>query len=127
MKRILMFAPFAVLVFLLILRPVHTSGQTALHGSFLTWNAPSVTSTTSAAASYNIYRGTVSGGPYTLVANVTTTSYTDPVAGLSPGVTYFYVVRSVNIVGVEEEVSAEVSGTIPNAPGAVTALADVVK
>ena len=70
--------------------------------------------THSAAAAYNVYRSTVSGGPYTLIANVTTTSYVDPIAGLTPGTTYFYVMRSVNSVGVEDGPSNETSGTISN-------------
>jgi hypothetical protein len=48
---------------------VTTTGTTSSQP--LSWTAPS------GAASYNIYRGTVAGAENVLVANVTTTSYTD--------------------------------------------------
>ena len=57
----------------------------------LTWNG------SAGATSYNVQRSTTSGGPYTTVANPTTTSYTD--TGLSNGTTYFYVVAAVNSIG----------------------------
>lgn len=120
--------PFAIAVLALLFWPGRTASQAAQHGSFLSWNAPIVDSTHSAAASYNVYRATVSGGPYTLLVNVTATSYTDPISVLTPGTTYFYVVRAVNSVGVEfGGAPLEASGTIPNAPGAVTALVDAVR
>ena len=56
---------------------------------YLTWNA------VSGAASYNILRGTKTGGPYTTVATgVASSAYTD--SGLTNGTTYFYVVQAVN-------------------------------
>jgi fibronectin type 3 domain-containing protein len=44
--------------------------------------------------SYNIKRASVSGGPYTLVANTTVTGFTD--TGLTNGATYYYVVTALN-------------------------------
>lgn len=54
----------------------------------LTWTAsPSATS-------YNVKRGTVSGGPYTTIAsNITDTSYLDT-AATGSGTTYYYVVTA---------------------------------
>lgn len=127
MRKVLSFIPITVAIVTLLFWPGRGIGQSAQHGNFLSWSAPVVDANHSAASSYNVYRSTVSGGPYTLVSNVTTTSFIDPIAVLTPGVTYFYVVRAVNTVGVEEQVAVEVSGTIPNAPGAVTGLVDVVK
>jgi hypothetical protein len=61
------------------------------------------------AASYNVYRGTISGGPYLKVANVATTSFTDSPGGLDQ--VYYYVVRPAALNGDEycqsNEASAE--------------------
>jgi hypothetical protein len=77
------------------------------------------------AASYSIYRGTVSGGedPVPVAAGVTQLSFTD--GGLTNGTTYYYVVRAVNGAG-QSAASAEVSAT-PTAPvlSATAAFADV--
>jgi autotransporter-associated beta strand protein len=57
------------------------------HEIDLSWNAAA------GAASYNVKRGTLSGGPYTTVANVATTSFAD--LNLSNGSPYYYVVSSM--------------------------------
>ena len=74
----------------------------------LTWLA----STT--ASSYHVKRATVSGGPYTQVANATVTNDTD--AALTNGTKYFYVVSAVNAYG-ESANSSEASAT-PTGPAA---------
>jgi autotransporter-associated beta strand protein len=58
------------------------------------------------AASYNVKRATTSSHPHTTIANVSTTSFTDP--GLVNGATYYYVVSSVNPSG-ESADSSQVS------------------
>jgi len=71
----------------------------------LTWNA------NGGATSYHVKRATTSGGPYTTVATVTTTTHTD--VGLVSGQTYYYVVSSLGAGG-ESANSAEVSVTAKN-------------
>ena len=59
------------------------------------------------AASYNVYRSTVEGGPYTAVSDAGTVSgsqYTD--VNVNSGTTYYYVVTAVNGSG-ESSYSAE--------------------
>jgi len=69
----------------------------------LTWDA--VTNATS----YTIKRATTAGGPYTTIASdITETSYTD--TEVTNGITYYYVVSSVN-AGVEITNSNEASVT----------------
>jgi len=62
----------------------------------------------SGATSYNVKRSTVSGGPYTTVGNVTTTSLTN--TGLTNVTTYYYVVTAVNAAG-EGAPSGQASAT----------------
>jgi subtilisin family serine protease len=77
------------------------SGQVALQ-----WQA------SSGAASYNVKRGTVSGGEALLASGVSTPGYTDSTA--TNGVTYYYVVSAVSASG-ESANSNEASAT-PTAP-----------
>jgi hypothetical protein len=85
-----------------------TGVQPVSHSVTLSWTA-----STSAVSGYNVYRSTVSGGPYTKLnsALIATTTYTDSTVQAST--TYFYVVTSVDSSGVESADSAEVSATVP--------------
>ncbi|XID92815.1 DUF4466 family protein [Paenibacillaceae bacterium WGS1546] len=91
--------------------PAAPTGLTATAGdgqATLSWNA------SSGATGYNVKRATTSGGPYATVATgVTGTSYTE--AGLTNGVTYYYVVSASNAAG-ESANSAQVDVT-PSAGG----------
>ncbi|MFZ5874913.1 MAG: hypothetical protein ACOYXU_00760, partial [Nitrospirota bacterium] len=89
----------------------------------LSWTVSTATDVTE----QRVYRGTTSGGPYTLIttiANNTTATYTD--TGLTNGTTYYYVIRAYD--GTQESVnSAEASATpadnlAPAAPTAVSAV-----
>ena len=78
------------------------------HSVNLSWN-PS----TSGAVGYNVYRGNVSGGPYTEI-NPTldpNTTYTD--STVVGGQTYYYVSTAVDASGVESGFSNQVKATIP--------------
>jgi hypothetical protein len=78
------------------------------HSVALTWNA-----STSTVSGYNVYRGTVSGGPYTKInpSLVAVLNYTD--STVQSGTTYFYVTTAVDSSGNESAYSNEVSATIP--------------
>ena len=69
------------------------------------------------ADTYNVYRATTAGGPYTLIDTVTSSPYLD--GSVSGGTTYYYVVRGARCV--EAPASNEVSAT---ATGACTLLPD---
>ena len=75
----------------------------------LSWNA------SSGATSYNVYRGTTSGGEGTTpVATIASTSYTD--TGLANGTKYYYKVSATNGGGTSaqsSEVSASPSASLP--------------
>lgn len=85
--------------------------QTA-HTVNLSWTA-----STSAGVGYNVYRGTVSGGPYTLLnaAPLGTATLTYADATVTEGNKYFYVVRAV-LNGLESVNSNEATVSIPPAP-----------
>jgi Abnormal spindle-like microcephaly-assoc'd, ASPM-SPD-2-Hydin/Transmembrane protein 131-like N-terminal len=85
-----------------------TGTQVVAHSVSLSWTA-----STSTVVGYNVYRSTVSGGPYTLItsAPVAATSYSD--TAVQAGVTYFYVVTAVDANGNESAFSNEASVTVP--------------
>jgi fibronectin type 3 domain-containing protein len=84
--------------------PAQVTGLTAtahVQSVTLSWTA------SSGATSYNIYRGTMSGGE-ALITTSTSTSYTN--SNRAPGTTLYYEVSPVNANG-EGPLSAEVSAT----------------
>jgi len=74
----------------------------------LSWSA-----STSTVAGYNVYRGTVSGGPYTKINSslITTLDYTD--STVQNATNYYYVATAVDSSGNESVYSNEVSAPIP--------------
>jgi hypothetical protein len=84
------------------------SGQT--HTATASWTA-----STSAVSGYNVYRGTVSGGPYTklntTLISSTVLTYAD--STVLSGQTYFYVTTAVDAGGAESFYSNEAQALIP--------------
>jgi hypothetical protein len=66
----------------------------------LSWNS------VANAAYYQVFRSLTNGGPYSQIATVTTTSYTD--LPLANGTNYFFVVKAINAIGSSAN-SADVS------------------
>ncbi len=68
-----------------------TGVQLIAHSAALSWTA-----STSVVTGYNIYRGTVSGGPYAKLNSslIALTTYTD--STVQSGQTYFYIVTAVD-------------------------------
>ncbi len=64
------------------------------------------------ASEYHILRGTVSMGPYTLIGDSVSASYTD--STVTPGTTYYYVVRAANNPTCESGNSPQVIVTAQN-------------
>ncbi|MHB8474601.1 MAG: choice-of-anchor D domain-containing protein, partial [Gammaproteobacteria bacterium] len=78
------------------------------HSVALTWNA-----STSTVSGYNVYRSTVSVGPYTKINSspVAILTYTDTT--VQQATTYYYVTTAVDSSGTESVYSNEVPATIP--------------
>ena len=72
----------------------------------LSW-APSASSGVSR---YDVYRSTVSGGPYTQIGSASTVDYTD--SSVQANTEYFYVITSVD-AGVQSGYSSQIAVSIP--------------
>jgi len=86
-----------------------TGAAASSHSVSLTWNR----STSSSVVGYNVYRGTVSGGPYSKINSAleASTGYSD--ASVVAGRTYYYVVTAVDGGGTESGYSNQVKAIIP--------------
>jgi hypothetical protein len=82
---------------------------TPQHKVSLTWLA----STTPTVVGYNMYRASVSGGPYTKLNSslISSTNYVD--SSVENGKTYFYVATAVDSGGIESTYSNQASANIP--------------
>jgi len=80
------------------------------HSVTLSWN----TSTSSDVAGYNIYRGTVSGGPYTRINSTLNTApyYSD--STVQAGQTYYFVTTAVDSSGLESSYSNQAQAVVPS-------------
>ena len=86
------------------------------NGNVLTWMSAN------GAASYNVLRGSVAGGPYTPLATVTNASgsgqsYTDSTA--TPNATAYYVVQTVSSSGSPSVYSYQVNALTAPSPGSI--------
>jgi autotransporter-associated beta strand protein len=100
------FNPTNGVLSVVVVGPTNPSGLTATAGNAqvaLNWNP------LAGAASYNVKRATVSGGPYTVLGNTAGTSYID--SNVVSDSTYYYVVSAVNTGG-ESPNSSEVSAYV---------------
>jgi len=85
-----------------------TGAMPTQHTADLTWNS------SNGAVGYNIYRGTVSGGPYSMINTSLDggTAYSDNT--VASGQTYYYVATAVDVSSNESAYSAETQAVIPN-------------
>ncbi len=86
------------------------SGVMPQHSVALGWN----TSTSSGVVGYNIYRGTVSGGPYTRLNSALDSTPYDTDSSVQAGKTYYYVVTAVDSAGAESGYSNQTQAVIPS-------------
>ena len=88
--------------------PVATATVASTTSVHVAWGAVTATGSTGP-TTYDVYSATTSGGPYTLKAALTTTTWANN--GLTHGTTYYYVVKAV-VPGVgTSPLSTEVSAT----------------
>lgn len=80
---------------------------TAQHSVKLNWLA----SSSSGVSGYEVYRSTISGGYYALLANTAGLSYID--AAVNVGMTYYYVVKAITSTGKQSSYSSQVKASIP--------------
>jgi fibronectin type 3 domain-containing protein len=80
------------------------------HSASLAW----VASPSTGVVGYNVYRGTVSGGPYTLLNTtpVSAVAYQD--ISVLAGQTYYYVVKAVGSGGALSVASNEIQAVVPS-------------
>jgi len=85
-----------------------TGLQTVSHDVVLSWNASA-----SSVIGYNVYRGQVSGGPYTKVTSAPVAVTSDVDSTVQSGSTYYYTVTSIDSSNMESGFSNETSAIIP--------------
>jgi hypothetical protein len=93
--------------------PTNLTATAGNQQASLTWTA------SSGAASYNVKRGTASGGPYAMVGSPAGTTYADK--SLTNGTAYYYVVTAVDATGESgnsNQATATPAAAAPIAPAA---------
>jgi hypothetical protein len=79
------------------------------HSVALTWNA----SASGNVVGYNVYRGSVSGGPYAQINSALDATTSDTDSTVQGGQTYYYVVTVTDSTGAESSYSNQVLAVIP--------------
>jgi hypothetical protein len=79
------------------------------HSVALAWSA----SSSNDVVAYNIYRGTTSGGPYSLLTSMNS-STADTDSTVQSGTTYYYVVTAVDSAGAESAYSNPTQAAVPS-------------
>ena len=89
--------------------PIPPNAPASLTAIVTNWNVALTWPASSGAISYNVKRTTTFGGPYTAIANVTTTNYADNT--MANNTSYYYVVSALNAAGEGvNSIQATVSG-----------------
>ncbi|HEX4001021.1 MAG TPA: choice-of-anchor D domain-containing protein [Candidatus Acidoferrales bacterium] len=88
---------------------VSGTGAAATSSVSLSWNS----SSSSDIVGYNVYRGTISGGPYTKITPSPLSSTLDTDSTVSSGQTYYYVVTAVDSSNNESADSNQAVASIP--------------
>ena len=78
------------------------------HSVDLGWNA-----STSSVVGYNVYRATISGGPYTRLTSSPQAGTTYVDSTVQSGLTYYYVVTAVSSSGTESSFSNQATAAVP--------------
>lgn len=84
-----------------------TTTTTTAHSVTLNWQA----STSTGVTGYDVYRSTVSGGYYGLLANTSSLMYKD--TSVQSGLTYYYVVTAINSTNQQSTYSKQATAVIP--------------
>lgn len=85
------------------------TSSTTTHSVTLSWSE----GTSSTVSGFNVYRGTVSGGPYTKLTSTSVTSMTYTDSSVNAGATYYYVVTAISNTGAESGYSTPVQAIVP--------------
>jgi len=108
----------ALLVLLIVTVAFPAIGQNTPHSVTLSWSADPT-----ATGGFNIYRGTISGGPYTKIGSVPATALTYSDSTGVAGTAYFYVVTGFDTAtpldesGFSNQASATAKGNPQNPAG----------
>jgi len=87
---------------------VPLTGTGAQHSVALSWSDSGT-----GLSGYNIYRSTVSGGPYTKINSAVVVPTSDTDSTVTAGATYYYAVTAVGTSGGESAYSNQITAAVP--------------